>query len=110
MSGLLQDFEWWAATAVGALNNSELALLKNVSGVVLVGDGLLLAGVVAASEGSAVEHSLFNWMQLVYGLARLMAVFAGALFWVILARSADKLVALTAITRIDGDEATVNAE
>lgn len=110
MISLLQDFEWWATTAVGTLDDSELALLENMRGVVLVGDRFALASIVTATESSTVKHGLFNWMQLVNHLDGLMAVFTVCLFGVRLARTANQLVALFAIAGVNGAEATVSAK
>ena len=53
MSIFLQNFEGRAAAHVGALDHTELALLEDVRGVVLVSNLLHLARVEGASERSA---------------------------------------------------------
>lgn len=110
VSGLLEDFEGGASAAIGALNDPELALFEDVVGVLVVGDLLLLAGVVRAREGRTVEHGLLDGVQLVNGLHLLVAVFARGLLGVLLAQPADQLVALAAVARVDRDEPAVDAE
>lgn len=110
MSGFLKHLERWAAATVGAFDDSELALLENVLRVVLVANRLLLARVVGTGEGCAVEHGLLNRVNLVHGLALLVAVFARLLLRVRLAWTADQLVALAAVASINCDKSAVAAE
>ena len=110
MIGLLKYFEGWTSTFIGALNDSEFALLEDMVSIIIVRDALLLTGVVGTSECSTVKHSLFNWMQLINGLNRLVAALACGLLRVFLTWAANQFVALFAVTSIDSDETTVYAK
>lgn len=110
MCGFLKDFERWASAAIGALDDAEFALFEDVLRVIFVCDGLLLAGVVSASESSTVEHGLFNWVHFINGFNLLVTVLAGGLLGVGLAWTANQFGALTAITTIDSDKTAVAAE
>lgn len=76
MSGLLKHLKGWASAVIGTLNDSEFALLEDVVSVIVVGDALLLTGIVGTCKGGTVEHGLLHWMQLINGLHLLMAVLA----------------------------------
>lgn len=109
VSGLLEDLEWGASTAIGALDDSEFALFEDMVGVVLVGNRFALARVITAVEGGAVEHGLLNGVQLVNGLDGLLATLASLGLGVRLAGTADQLVALFAVASVNSGERTIGA-
>jgi len=109
VSSLLKSLKH-GTTSVGTFYDSELAFFEHVSAVVVVGNALQFASVVAARKCCAVEHCFLNRVALVNGLDTLMATFAGGLFWIALARATNNLLASLAIASFNGNEAAIDTQ